>query len=216
LVNNYPLDIEKVVTLKPDLIVSKEGMLSKDQLAKLESLGLTVYMQKADNINGIATSMEKLGEAIGQPEKGIAVAFRFQSSFDSLQVIARPAVIPTAVGIVSSDPIYVFGYSSYLTDMLSYCGLTNGIDSSIKQAFPVVDQEYLLKINPDFLIFPGEEKEGQEFFVKFPVLKKLKAYQKHHCIYVHGDWLSRPGPELTKAAAEISRQWHATDDNEKR
>lgn len=210
LVNNYPLDIEKVVTLKPDVIVSKEGMLSIDHLTKLESLGLKVYMQRADDIDGIASSMEQLGAAIGRSEKGISAASTFQAKFDSIQSIPRPSTRPTAIGIISSDPVYVFGYSSYLTDVLSYCGLLNGVDSTIKQPFPVVDQEYLLKVNPDYLIFPGEEKQAQELFVKFPVLKKLKAYQLQHCMYIHGDWLSRPGPELTKAAAEISKQLNKT------
>jgi len=211
LVNNYPLDIEKVVTLKPDLIVSKEGMLSNDQLAKLESLGLTVYMQRADDIKGIGSSMKKLGEAIGQKEKGIQAALSFQRTFDSLQLIPRSLPLSTAMGIISSDPVYVFGYSSYLTDVFANCGLTHAIDSNIRQAFPVVDQEYLLKADPDYLIFPGEQEQAQELFVKFPVLKKLKAYRLQQCIYIHGDWLSRPGPQLTKAAAEISRQLNKTE-----
>ncbi|MDB5272533.1 MAG: iron transporter substrate-binding protein [Chitinophagaceae bacterium] len=205
LVNNYPLDMEKVVTLKPDLIVSKEGMLSNDQLKKLESLGLAVYMQRADDIKGIAASIKKLGEVIGQKDKGLDASVKFQQQFDSLKNIPHASSF-SAAGIISSDPIYVFGYSSYLTDVLRYCGLTNAIDSSIAQGFPVVDQEYLLKVNPDFLIFPGEQKEAQELFVKFPLLKRLKAYQLHHCLYINGDWLSRPGPELIKAAIEISKQ----------
>ncbi|HSZ71717.1 MAG TPA: helical backbone metal receptor [Cytophagaceae bacterium] len=214
LVNNYPLDIEKVVTLKPDLIVSKEGMLSLDQLKKLESLGMTVYMQRADDINGIASSIKKLGDVIGQKEKGDVVAQRFKDRFDSLRSVPRSSSL-SAIGIISSDPIYVYGHSSYLTDVLSSCGLENAIDSSIAQSFPVVDQEYLLKADPDFLLFPSEQKEIQELFVKFPLLKKTKAYRLNHCLYINGDWLSRPGPELIKAAVEISRQVN-TISNEKR
>jgi len=210
LVNNYPLDIEKVVTLRPDLIVSKEGMLSRDQLEKLELLGMTVYMQKADDIKGIGQSMRKLGMVIGQKEKGERAAIQFQQQFDSIALVPRPSSLLTAIGIISSDPVYVFGYSSYLTDVLSYCGVNNAMDSTITQAFPVVDQEYLLKLDPDYLIFPGDGNQVNELFVKFPVLKKMKAYKLHHCLSVHGDWLSRPGPELTKAAAEISKQLNET------
>jgi iron complex transport system substrate-binding protein len=212
LVNNYPLDIEKVVTLKPDLIVSKEGMLSTDQIKKLESLGLTIYMQRADDIKGIAQSMKNLGKVIGQTERGERAALEFQQEFDSIALLTaqRSPFDPTAVGIISSDPVYVFGYASYLTDVLTYCGLNNALDSSITQAFPVVDQEYLLTVDPDYLIFPGDEKQSEELFIKFPVLKKMKAYRLHQCLYVQGDWLSRPGPQLAKAAAEISRQVNYT------
>ncbi len=206
LVNNYPLDLEKVVTLKPDLIVSKEGMLSNDQLVKLESLGLTVYMQRADDIRGIARSMIKLGEAIGRKDKGKSAALDFQTAFESLGSNSCSPHSPTAIGIISTDPIYVFGHSSYLTNVLWYCTLSNALDSNITQAFPVVDQEYLLKEDPDYLIFSIEKKQAQELFVKFPVLKKLKAYRLHQCLYINGDWLSRPGPQLAKAAAEINRQ----------
>jgi iron complex transport system substrate-binding protein len=208
LVNNYPLDLEKVVTLKPDLIVSKEGMLSNDQLVKLESLGLTVYMQRADRIKQIAQSMIKLGKVIGQPQIGEKAARDFQHQFDSIASLSAHCspFASTAVGIISSDPIYVFGRNSYLTDVLKYCGLTNSIDSSIQEAFPVVDQEYLMKLDPDYLIFPSEQKQSKELFIKFPILKSLKAYRLNQCLYINGDWLSRPGPQLAKAAAEINRQ----------
>lgn len=209
LVNNYPLDIEKVVTLKPDLIVSKEGMISTDQIEKLESLGLTIYMQKADDIKGIGRSMRKLGIVIGQKEKGERAAIQFQQQFDSIALVPRTYSLLTAIGIISSDPVYVFGNSSYLTDVLTYCGVKNAMDSNIAQAFPVVDQEYLLKVDPDYLIFPGEGKQAEELFVKFPVLKQMKAYKRHQYLTIHGDWLSRPGPDLVKAAAEISKQLNA-------
>lgn len=197
-VNNYPLDIEKVLSLKPDLIVSKEGMMSMEHLKKLESLGLTVYMQRADNIDDIASSIQKLGEVIGRKEKGEQAALDFLSSFKGLK--------PSAIGIISSDPIYVYGNASYLTDLLSYCGLDNAIEHSIEQLYPVVDQEYLISRDPDFLIFGGNEKRAEELFNKYPALKVMKAYRNQQLLFVNDDWISRPGPELAKAAGEISKQ----------
>src|SRR5690554_320682 len=44
-VNNYPPDLEKILTLSSDLILAKEGMLGKEDMNRLSELGFPVYMQ---------------------------------------------------------------------------------------------------------------------------------------------------------------------------
>ncbi len=207
-VTNYPLDLEKILRLKPDLIVSKEGMISNEHIHKLESLGFKIYMQKQNSIEEIVKSLSKLGMLLGKEEKGAQKAMLLQAQFDRLKGMCEHH-LHTAVALIGTDPLYVYGYTSYMTDVFRYVGLRNAIDSAITQRYPVVDQEYLLKLNPDVLILPLAEKETQAMFLKYPVLQKMKAYQQKHCLYLDDNVLSRPSPKLLHVveymATEICR-----------
>jgi iron complex transport system substrate-binding protein len=207
-VNNYPLDFEQVMTLKPDLIVSKEGMLSNEQINKLNALGFPVYMQKQNSIDEMISSLSRIGLVLGKEEKGKEEAMRLKTQFDALKQAAGQ-VPQTAVALIGTDPIYVFGHASYMTDVFRYIGLRNAIDSSMAQLYPVVDQEYLLKLNPDYLILPASQQHTQRLFRTYPLLKTLKAYQHKHCIYVNEDLLSRPSPNVLQAAQYMANQLHA-------
>jgi len=204
-VNNYPLDMEKILLLKPDLIVSKEGMLSNDQLQTLEDLGLNVYMQKSNSIPDLLKSLSRLGFVLGKKKKGDLYAASLVHQFDRLKDQCGHEK-GSAIAIISTDPLYVYGYTSYVSDLLMYVGLKNVIDSTIDQVYPVIDQEFLLQANPDYLILPLYLKESQTLFTTYPLLKKLKAYQNNNCLYINDDWLSRPSPNLIKAAQYMATE----------
>ncbi len=204
-VNNYPLDMEKILLLKPDLIVSKEGMLSNDQLKTLESLGLKVYMQKGNSIPDVLKSLSGLGLVLGKKKEGDVHAASLVHQFDQLKDQCGHEQ-GSAIVLISADPLYVYGYTSYVSDLLLYVGLKNAIDSTIDQVYPVVDQEFLLQANPDYLILPLYLKESQTLFTTYPLLKKLKAYENNHCLYINDDWLSRPSPNLIKAAQYMATE----------
>jgi iron complex transport system substrate-binding protein len=205
---NYPLDIEQVLSLKPDLVVSKEGMLSLELVNKLESLGIKVYMQKANSLQNIFDGLAQLGLVLGRETKGIEQAKKLQLQFDSLN--ASAAKIPkSSLIFISTDPLYVFGAHSYMSDVLSNVGMYNAVDSTIEQLYPMVDQEFVLKVNPDYFILPLSLKASNGIFSKYPLLKKTKAFQSQQCIYVNDDWLSRPSPNVLKAALYIANEMKA-------
>lgn len=206
LVTNYPLDLEKILRLSPDLIVTKEGMISNEHLRKLESLGFKIYMQKQNSIADIVDGLSRLGRVLGKEKKSLEKSELLQRQFDRLKVICSHEEAHTAVVLIGTNPLYVFGYSSYMTDVLSFVGLRNAVASSITQRYPVVDQEYLLTLNPDFLILPLSEKNTQTMFLQYPALKKLDAYRQHHCFYIDEDALSRPSPKLLQVAEYLATE----------
>lgn len=208
---NYPLDVEKILSLKPDLVVSKEGMMSIEQVNKLEALGLTVYMQKENSIQEIVDGLAKLGLVLGKENKGIQQAKLLQAQFDSLRNTSDK-IPKSALVFISTDPLYVFGYGSYLSDVLNTVGLYNAVDSTIISLYPIVDQEYVLKKNPDYLILPRSLERLNNIFSKYPLLKKTKAFQKQQCIYVNDDWLSRSSPNVVKAALYILNEKKAHEE----
>ena len=58
-------DLEAIVALRPDLVLTWQSGNTDAVVAKLKSLGLTVYQSQPDRLEDIPASIEKLGRLAG-------------------------------------------------------------------------------------------------------------------------------------------------------
>lgn len=75
-VNNYPLDLEKLVLLRPDVVFTVEGITSPDDAQRLQELGIPVYYQRFRQVEDVFAGLETLGRLLGRA----APAHRFADS----------------------------------------------------------------------------------------------------------------------------------------
>jgi iron complex transport system substrate-binding protein len=201
--NTYPLDIEGVAGLKPDVVFVKKGMISVQELEKLERLKIPVVVLKFDLINEIEASTRKLvqithGDTIKMDtwlDQWLAPAYKTVS--DSVQ---------TCVVVTSVSPIYVFGKQTYVSELIERAGGKNFIYDT-NSPYPVVDVEYILKADPDIYIFSSAGQQAL-FFETYPVLKRTKAYKAQKIFYIVDSVLSRPGIRLPQLYQSIKSILH--------
>jgi iron complex transport system substrate-binding protein len=188
-INSYPLDIEALVRLKPDLIVVKKGMISVQEINKLEELKQTVFIQEYDLMNQIKRSARTLIDIT----KGDTVTFH--QWIDKLQMDTVPKKdAKRFLAITSVQPIYVFGTNTFLSQIAVSAGGINCIQS-IGNPYPTIDVEYILKANPEVYIFSSEGNE-KLFFDTYPILKKTVGYQYNQLFVIDDSVMSRPGIRL--------------------
>ena len=83
-------DIERIATLKPDLvIITKEGNNIRT-LNKLQSIGINVYVTgNVDNFNDICRDFIKLGDYLGKGEKARDIVADSRERIAALKDISR-------------------------------------------------------------------------------------------------------------------------------
>ena len=190
-VNNYPLDIEGVVRLKPDLILVKQGMISVQELDKLEQLHLAVYVQKYDLLNEIYASTKTLVEIA----KGDSATYKhWLTSMQSDTMHTSVQHAKTCLAVTSVSPIYVFGKTTFVSELIEQAGGKNCVET-IQSAYPTVDVEYILRANPDVFIFNSTDQQ-KLFFETYPLLKQCKGYITNQLFVIDDSIMSRPGIRL--------------------
>jgi iron complex transport system substrate-binding protein len=188
-INSYPLDIEALVRLKPDLILAKKGMISMQEINKLEELKQTVFVQEYDLMNHIKRSARILVDIT----KGDTATFH--QWMDKLQMDTMPKITTKRfLAITSVQPIYVFGTKTFLSQIAESNGGVNCIQS-IDNPYPTIDVEYILKANPEVYIFSSEGNK-KLFFDTYPILKKTAGYQHNQLFVIADSVMSRPGIRL--------------------
>ena len=203
-VNNYPVDMEKLVLLRPDIVFTVEGMTPVDDAQRLQELGVPVYYQRFRRVEDVFTGIEKLGRLLGREAQGHRVADSLRTELKALLASApAPAATPKVLAITWQDPIYCYGQNTLFTDQIRLAGGQNAVTETFPQPYPALTREYILKLNPDVLLGGSFEKLDSTFFKNYPELRRIKAYQTRRVFPITGNLMERPGPRVVEAVREL-------------
>ena len=148
----YPsLDPERLLALKPDLVlVWGEGMPAPT-LARLESLGLRVFVTAPRTLDQVASSLERLARLIDAPRDAKAIAARVRDRLAAIR--ARYATGPELPVFVQlwEMPLITIGAGSMLDDALRHCGARN-VFAAVQAGSQRVSPEAVLAAAPALVI----------------------------------------------------------------
>ncbi|WP_222621646.1 ABC transporter substrate-binding protein [Pontibacter cellulosilyticus] len=203
-VNNYPVDYEQILLLKPDLIFTVEGITPLDVAERLKELGVPVYYQKYRTVEDVFTGMEDIGKIMGREQQATQLADSLRKEVASIARKYKNVAQPQQVlAITWKDPIYVYGQNTIFSDKLKILGAENAVKEVFEQPYPALTREYILKLNPDVLLGGSKEKLEKEFFNLYPELRKVKAYQNNRIYDPTDNLQSRPGPRVVESLREL-------------
>ncbi len=200
---NYPnLDTEGILRLKPDLVITQKGMTPATDLDKLTEFGIPIYVFLIDSLHEVVITAERIGELTGNKQRGVFVK-------DSLTKVERRILNQktqpmTALAITSTSPLFAFGKGSLVDEMMTKAGLENLIDSTFLSAYPQLDEEYILRKNPNVLLVPSTIL-WDNFFAKHPNLKELDAFKNNRLFRIESNHLSRQGPRIFYGLQEMKK-----------
>jgi len=200
---NYPhLDLELILKLRPDLIVTQKGMTPESDILKLAEFGIPTYVFCVDSLDKVNKSAGRIGEITNNKLRGNFVEDSLRNSKND--IVSEGNVNHTAIGLTSISPFFAFGKGSLVDEMMREVGMINLIDSSFISAYPQIDEEYLLRKNPD-IIFVTSTITKEEFFEKYPNLKKLNVYENNAFYRVESNYISRQGPRALMGLSELQK-----------
>lgn len=201
-VNNYPMDYEQLLRLKPDLVFTVEGITPPDVAVRLEELGIPVYYQKYASVEDIFRGLEDIGRIMGQEERATHLADSLRREVAQIAARHQQEEPPLRMlGLAGFDPIYVYGHSTVISDKLRILGAENAAE----ETFDPLTREFILKSNPDVLLGGTPQELEENFFSIYPELRKIKAYQNQRLYAPDFDLMSRPSPRVVESIRELER-----------
>ncbi len=154
----FRLDIERIVALKPDLVVAWESGNPSAALRQLESLGIPVWSVEIRVPGEIAQVLEAFGAAAGTKEAAEAAAAAFRERLGRLS--ARYAGVPTLDYFYQVDvkPLFTLNGQHLMSKGLSLCGGRNIFREQPALAFQVA-HESVVVADPDAMFAPWIDGE---------------------------------------------------------
>ena len=131
------LDRERLLLLKPDLVVAWTSGNKPGDIRWLLDQGIPVYQSEPTALADIAASMKKLGIATGTPETGNAAARQFLQDLAGSCPSRSLKFAESAYYEIWPDPPMTIGGNHWLNEVLELAGLYNVFRDQPRQVFTV-------------------------------------------------------------------------------
>lgn len=195
------LDLERILALKPDLIVawgSSSGQLAP-QINKLRALGIKVYDNEPTDFEGIASSLERLSLLAGSQATGNRVATQFRARLRELDATYAQRAAVTVFYQIWKEPLMTLNDTHLVSKVLVLCGGRN-IFGKLAAVAPTVNVEAVLAANPEAII---ARNSGEDLAHDWRRFGKMTAVERGNIYGVNADLLSRAGPRILDGAQEL-------------
>lgn len=186
------LDIEKIKSLQPTLLIANKEENTKEQIEELEKY-FPVWVSDVKDLNSALDMICSIGKLTGKEKEANRLNAEISQKFSVLSA-TLPEKFPAAY-FIWKKPMMVAGAGTYINDMLQRCGFKNCFEN-IHGHYPEISEAQLQQTNPEFILlssepFPFKEKHIPDFQKICPQAKIL---------LVDGELFSWYGSRMLKAA----------------
>lgn len=197
--NHDSLDLERIVALKPDLVVVWLNGNSQKQLDRLLGFGIPVFYSEPTKLDHIPRSIETLGTLTGTTTQAQATAASFRSKVDSLRSRYANRAPVSLFYQVWSKPLTTLNGQHLVADVISLCG-GKSLFADLKPKAPAVAMEAVIEADPEAIVSTSLLKDGLELWAKWP---RMRAVKNGHLYSVDGNIINRHGPRITEGAERL-------------
>ncbi|HAO5739058.1 TPA: ABC transporter substrate-binding protein [Listeria monocytogenes] len=200
-VTSTSVDTEKIIAIKPDLVLGHESMLAteKDAYQLLKDAGINVFVvPDATDLKAAEKSIITVGKLTGKEKEAKEVTDSMEEQKIAIEKKAKELKTSPKVWIEISPDLYTAGKGTFMNEMLELAGGTNVVTES---GFIPYNEEKVVELQPDIIlsVYPDAKATIQKraAWKDIPAVKNDKIYE------MDANKLSRPGPRLLEGAADI-------------
>ncbi len=190
----FRFDLERIVSIKPDLVIGWQSGNPKAALNSLEDLGLRVWRTEIRNPEGIAEVMEQMGRATGRIGAGRHPANEFRERLARLRTENAGKLRLRYFYQVAERPLFTVNGDHLISQGLSVCGAEN-VFGSLPALAPQISHEAVLLADPDVLVAPRVPDQPDPLMA-WRSWPRLRAVQTNFLVYLPADQISRATPRL--------------------
>lgn len=201
----FRLDWERIVALKPDLVLAWKSGLSARDRAEFGKLHLKLLVLEPRRLADIPKDLRLLGHIAGTEKVAGAAAQDFERLRDQLRrkYASRPVV--RAWFQIAESPLLTVNGKHIISDVLHLCGARN-VFADAPLLTPVVSDEALVAAQPQILFGIADTQQQRARISNQWHRLPLAAAEAGHMAFVPADLISRATPRLLQGAAQICRQ----------
>lgn len=206
------LPAEAILALEPDLVIAPE-IISPEQLAALEGLGLTVYYQtNPTTFDELYQNLRELAVLTGRESAAESLVADLAERVQAAQSAiagqeARPRVFYELDATDPENP-YTTGAGTFIDTLIGMAGGEN-IGTALDSAYAQISSEQILLADPQIILLADAEFGiTPESVAARPGWANLQAVQDGAIYPFDSNLGSIPGPRLVDGLETMARLFH--------
>lgn len=200
--DNLDVDIERIIAMKPDLLVLWQHADADRQEQLLRSLGVPIFYSEPHRLVDIADSIRRLGVLTGSTAVASQNADALQLKLNTLtQKYAQRAPVRLFYQ-VWDKPLFTLNGAHIVTDAIRVCGGVN-IFADLKVTAPSVGIEAVLQADPEAIIGTTEKNPGAGGVALWKRYPSMTAVRRDNLFLVDGNLMNRAGPRMIDGTSDL-------------
>lgn len=196
------LDMERIVSMQPDLIIAWQTGNQESELAQLQQLGFNVFLTEPRQLPDIADLLKRLGQLAGSAVVANHAASRFTQQYHSLKKQYQGKKPLRAFYQIWDQPLMTINGKHLISDVMRLCGLQN-VFADVGTLVPRINQESVLEADPQLIIAGGMGKVRPDWAKQWQRWHGLSASRLDALFDIHPDLIQRHSPRILQGAEEL-------------
>jgi len=205
-------DVEKIVALRPDLVIGYSSIPSHvDAAERLESMNVTVLLLFPRYLNDVFDNIVSIGKACGKFKEAQELVDQLRARVESVVEKVRGLPKVKVYFELWFDPLMSVGPGTFIDELIGLAGGEN-VFHDAKSSWPVVDSEQVILKNPEVIVLPDNYMSDYNVSVEQvrsrPGWQAISAVKNNRIYFIDDDMIFRPGPRLVDALELLAKYIH--------
>lgn len=200
--DTYNLDIERIIGLKPDIIVLWQSGTRNATIEAIEKTGFPVFYSEPRSLQSIADTILNFGRLAGTQPAAKESSARFTerlSNLRSAHMHKRPVRVFYQFW---HEPIFTVNGEHLINRAITLCSGVN-VFADLPALTPRVDRESVLQQNPEVIIASGENESRPPWLDEWRRWPEIAAVRDGHVYFIPPDLLLRHTPRILEGAESM-------------
>ncbi len=203
------LSLEKILSLRPDLVIGTTNGNPKEAVSKLEKAGIPVYVTNPEKFSDIFRMIVNIGRITGRETAARQLAGEMKSKAERIAASTANCRKPKVFVQLDSNPIISVGGNTIYSELISMAGGVN-VAGHVPVKYPRYSMESLIKAQPDVILLStmGGKSSGKAALESWSRWKQIPAVRNRRIYVIDSDLTDRFSPRIVQGLEEIARTLH--------
>jgi len=201
--------LEKIVSVKPDLIFGIKEAIRMEAVQALADLGFPVYVVDPGGFDGVMKTIENIGEVVGRRNESVKIVKGMTAGKERLVSLTRSLSRPRVYFQLGAGSMVTVGRGSLADDLIRLAGGTN-ISGEESMSYPLYSIETILSKAPEIIIVSSMEgkKDYSNVVEKWQQFKSIPAVRRKAIHVIDSNLVDRATPRIIEGLEILVRIIH--------
>jgi iron complex transport system substrate-binding protein len=204
------LDVERVIALRPDLVLIWQRGATSRELEQLEAAGIRLFQLEPRRLDDVARAIERLGTLLGHEPEASRRASEIRAALERLRAAHAGAAPVKVFYQVWRQPLMTINGKQLIDDILTLCGGRN-VFADLTPLVPIISTESVVAVDPEAILTasettratPWQRDPSNPSFAAWHRYGSMTAVRRSWLYSLNGDNISRQGPRVVDGAAAV-------------
>ncbi|MDO8413050.1 MAG: cobalamin-binding protein, partial [Gallionellaceae bacterium] len=198
----FRLDWERLLALRPDLILAWGSSFSARDRAAFEKLKLKVWVLEPRHLDDIPKILRLLGRVANTAPAAEKAAQTFERERDSLRQQYAGLPVARVYFQIAEGPLLTINDEHIISDVLRLCGGQN-VFGHASLLVSTISDEALVQSKPDVMLALAATPEEQEKIRSSWLGLPLLAARQGRIGFIHPDLIARSTPRILQGGRQV-------------